>query len=83
MDVMHVLEGVFQSEISCLLNVLVGELQLFSLATLNERISNFAYGHDVLDPPKPLSNLKFKMGGLLIGLRCKNNFIMCNFLCYS
>ena len=37
------------------------------------------YGH-VSDP---LSNLKFKMGGLLIGLRCKYNFIMCNFLCYS
>ena len=81
MDVMHdVLEGVLQLEISCLLNVLVGELRLFSLATLNERISNFAYGHDVSDPPKPLSNLKFKMGGLLIGLRCKYNFIMCNFL---
>ena len=64
MDVMHdVLEGVLQLEITCLLNVLVGELRLFSLDTLNKRISNFSYGHDVSDPPKPLSSLKCKMGG--------------------
>ena len=64
MDVMHdVLEGVLQLEISCLLNVLVGDLRLFTLDTLNTRISDFAYGRDVSDPPKPLSHLKFKMGG--------------------
>ena len=63
-DVMHdVLEGVLQLEISCLLNVLIGELRLFTLDSLNKRISNFPYGRDVSDPPKPLSNLKFKMGG--------------------
>ncbi len=63
-DVMHdVLEGVLQLEISCLLTVFIGDLRLFSLDTLNKRISNFAYGNDVSDPPKPLSNLKFKMGG--------------------
>ena len=63
-DVMHdVLEGVLQLEISCLLNVLVGDLRLFTLDTLNKWISNFAYGRDVSDPPKPLSNFKFKMGG--------------------
>lgn len=73
MDVMHdVLEGVLQLEISCLLNVLINDLHLFSLGDLNKRISNFAYGNDVSDPPKPLSNLKFKMGGtiLLIRLTC-------------
>ena len=64
MDVMHdVLEGVLQLEMSCLLNACVGELHLFSLDTLNKRISNFAFGHDVSDPPKPVANLKFKMGG--------------------
>lgn len=55
--------GKLQLEISCLLKILVGQLHLFSLDTLNKQISNFAYGHDVSDPPKPLSNLKFKMGG--------------------
>ena len=70
---MHDVEGVLQLAISCLFNVLTGELRLFSLATLNECISNFAYGH-VSDPLKPLSNLKFKLGGLLIGLRCKYKF---------
>ena len=74
-DVMHdVLEGVLQLEISCLLNVLVCDLHLFSLGDLNNRISKFAYGNDVSDPPKPLSNLKFKMEGtcivLLIKLTC-------------
>ena len=64
MDVMHdVLEGVLQLEMSCLLNACVGELHLFSLDTLNKRISNFAFGHDVSDPPKQVANLKFKMGG--------------------
>ena len=65
MDVMHdVLEGVFQLEMSCLLNACVGELHLFSLDTLNKQIFNFACGHDVSDPPKPaVANLKFKMGG--------------------
>ena len=61
---MHdVLEGVLQLETPCLLNVLIGDLRLFTLDTLNKRISNFPYGGDVSDPPKPLSNLKFKMGG--------------------
>lgn len=64
MDVMHdVLEGVLNLEISCLLNELVANLRLFTLATLNHRMSNFPYGNDVSDPPKPITNLKFKMGG--------------------
>lgn len=61
MDAM--LEVVLQLEMSSLLNVLVGDLHLFSLHTLNNRISNFAYGSDVSDPPKPLSSLRVKMGG--------------------
>ena len=72
-DVMHdVLEGVLQLEISCLLNVLVNQLHLFSLDALNKRISDFPYGNEVSDPPKPISNFKFKMGGtvLLIRLTC-------------
>ena len=64
-DVMHdVLEGVLNMEISCLLTEFVTNLRLFTLADFNYRIFNFPYGSDVSDPPKPINNLKFKMGGM-------------------
>lgn len=54
-DVMHdVLEGALQVEMKCLLEALIHSKHLFTVATLNERISSFPYGSDVTDRPKPI-----------------------------
>ena len=52
---MHdVLEGVAVIEIRCMLQALIQELQLFTLATLNNRIKIFPYSNlDAIN--KPLS----------------------------
>lgn len=54
-DIMHdVLEGVAVMELRCMLKVMIQELQLFSLTTLNIRIKQFPYGiPDAANKPLP------------------------------
>ena len=62
-DIMHdVLEGVLQLEMKCLLDQLLYKDQLFRLVTLNSRISNFPFGNDINDPPKPIPHSYFTQG---------------------
>ena len=53
---MHdILEGVAVIEIRCMLQVLVKDLELFTLATLNNRIKQFPYVMlDAVNKPLPL-----------------------------
>ena len=57
-DIMHdIFEGVEVVDLKCMLSVLIQELKLFSLSTLNSRIKCFPYGY-----PNPKSKpLPFPM----------------------
>ena len=64
-DIMHtLLEGVLQKEIQLLLNQFVFVDNVFTLSTLNQRISSFSYGFsEVKDrPPKELEAKHLKKG---------------------
>lgn len=56
-DIMHdVLEGTTQLTMKCLLHYLIEQKKLFSLATLNRRISSFDYGRgDAHNKPSEIS----------------------------
>ena len=66
-DIMHVLfEGVLPMETKLMLNSFINEEQLFTLDTLNERISTFAYGRTEARnrPPKPFTPVHITSGRL-------------------
>ena len=56
-DIMHdMLEGTTQLTIKCLLHHFIGKEKLFSLATLNRRITSFDYGRpDACNKPSEIS----------------------------
>jgi len=62
---MHdILEGVAVVEIRCMLQVLIQDLRLFSLAMLNNRIQKFPYGtQDAANRPLSLPDHTISSGG--------------------
>ena len=58
-DIMHdILEGIAVIEIRCVLQVLIQDLGLFSLAMLNKRIQQFPYGtQDAANKPLSLPDV--------------------------
>lgn len=68
---MHdVLEGAIHVEIKCLLIELIQKQKLFSLRTLNDRISSFPYGDDLSDRPRKFPNTFFTSGSFRNGGTC-------------
>lgn len=72
-DIMHVLfEGVLPKEIKLMLNSFINEQQFFTLDTLNQRITMFAYGRAEARnrPPKPFTHVHLTSGRLPLSGKC-------------
>ena len=59
-DIMHdILEGVLQLSMAMLLKEFISNRKLFSLKTLNSRVTSFPYGPDAKNKPTPIKESAF------------------------
>ena len=59
-DIMHdILEGVLQLSMKMMLKEFISNRKLFSLKTLNSRITSFPYGPDAKNKPTPIKESTF------------------------